>query len=47
LRFDLEDALKDPAFAFTTAGATLTDCCVERADLSAEVTDFQIWNYKP
>jgi len=47
LRFDLEDALKDPAFSFTTAGATLTDCCVEKADLSAEVTDFQIWNYKP
>lgn len=47
LRFDLDKPLKDPGFVFTTAGAALADCCVPNADVSVQVTDFQIWSLTP
>lgn len=40
LRFKLDPTLKDAVF--TTVGPTLADCCVAKAQLSAELTDFQI-----
>ena len=45
LGFKLNDDLKDTLF--TTLGATLTDCCVPKAELSAELKEFQIWDHQP
>ena len=45
LKFKLEDKLKDTRF--TTVGATLADCCVPGAKMSAELKDFQVWQPRP
>ena len=40
LRFRLDPAIKDKVF--TTVGATLADCCVAKAKLSAELKEFEV-----
>jgi len=44
LPFNLDESLKSTVF--TTVGATLTDCCLPKAELSAALNDFQFSGHK-